>query len=278
MDMKKITAQQALDAFHKLGTQVRAAEFLGVSQATVSHCLLRAGFRVGRGNNQPRHDEAKILQLWEEHGNQHTVGKILGIRQSAVGKVLRRKGIHVGRGNRKPNPPLPIDEIAKRYLNGETCRQLGKAFGVQSELIRRRLRRAKVSRRVGGAKAEKNYQWKGGKKGTMHEFRRQAYEVAAICLGRPLPRAWVIHHLDEDPTNNDPSNLVLFRSQRLHCAYHQQLLRLQIAGQPGGAIQLALESGAVALPPPPVPIVFSQDKDPHDLYESLRKTVNHQTA
>jgi hypothetical protein len=88
----------------------------------------------------------------------------------------------------------------------------------------------------------------------MHYYRRQAYEVAAICLGQPLPQGWVIHHLDENPHNNQPDNLILFRDQSVHARFHQRLLERQRAGQPFDATQLALESGGRQLPQPPAPL------------------------
>lgn len=41
-------------------------------------------------------------------------------------------------------------------------------------------------------------------------------------IGRYLKPAEVVHHIDENPSNNTPSNLRLFASQRAHAAYHQQ--------------------------------------------------------
>lgn len=40
--------------------------------------------------------------------------------------------------------------------------------------------------------------------------------VVAQALGRPLARAEVVHHLDHDPANNEPSNLLLFASNSAH--------------------------------------------------------------
>lgn len=219
---------------------------------------------------QRRHDYELILERFQALGTQTAVAKELGIHQSSVSKVLIHYGIRLGRGNRPPVHELPMDEVISRYLAGESTGQLGEAFGVDPEVIRRRLRSKRVARRrVGGPAGERNSQWKGGKDPTMHYYRRQSYEVAAICLGRPLPAGWIIHHIDENPHNNDWRNLVLFRCQADHAKFHQQLLRLQRGGQPVDATRLALGSGARALPGPPRPIVFALDTDPPDLWEKL---------
>ena len=44
--------------------------------------------------------------------------------------------------------------------------------------------------------------------------------VAEEKLGRPLEKGEVVHHEDEDKHNNEPSNLIVFRSQHEHALYH----------------------------------------------------------
>ena len=39
-----------------------------------------------------------------------------------------------------------------------------------------------------------------------------------VMLGRPLLRTEVVHHKDDDPANNDPSNLQVFASNTDHLA------------------------------------------------------------
>jgi hypothetical protein len=49
-----------------------------------------------------------------------------------------------------------------------------------------------------------------------HEHRT----VAENKLGRPLEKGEVVHHEDEDRQNNDPRNLIVFRTQAEHALYH----------------------------------------------------------
>jgi hypothetical protein len=157
---------------------------------------------------------------------------------------------------------VPMETVIRRYAEGETLTEICRDYAVPPEVIRKRFEHLQIPRRNRGfQRGAKNPQWKGGKEKPMHYFRRQSYEVAAICLGRPLPPGVVIHHLDEDPTHNHPSNLILFRSQSVHARFHQQLLRLQREGHEVDATQLALESGGRALPPPPRLIEFSRGID-----------------
>ena len=52
----------------------------------------------------------------------------------------------------------------------------------------------------------------------IHEHR----VVAERALGRPLVRGEHVHHIDEDPANNDPANLLVLTAaqhRRLHVHY-----------------------------------------------------------
>ena len=47
--------------------------------------------------------------------------------------------------------------------------------------------------------------------------------VAEQILGRPLRPGEVVHHIDGNKLNNDPSNLMVFASQSEHAKYHMML-------------------------------------------------------
>lgn len=217
-----------------------------------------------------RHDPQTVIDLFLRLRNQRQVADHLGIGQTSVSSILRRHGIAVGKGHTRIHQ-LPLDEIAARYRAGESTIQLGQAYGVDSEVIRRQLEVEGVPRRAlreSRARGPKNAQWKGGIS-NVHWYRRESYEAAAICLGHPLHPDWVIHHIDENPRNNHPDNLVLFQGQGPHLRLHQQLGALRRKGQPVDATRLALENGGLRLPRPPAPIVFGPDIDPRALYERL---------
>jgi len=44
--------------------------------------------------------------------------------------------------------------------------------------------------------------------------------VAENKLGRKLKAGEVVHHLDNNPRNNDPANLVVLKSQAEHARIH----------------------------------------------------------
>lgn len=54
--------------------------------------------------------------------------------------------------------------------------------------------------------------------------------VAERALGRPLPPGAVVHHVDGNPANNAPSNLVICPSQKYHALLHRRTDALDACG------------------------------------------------
>jgi len=210
-----------------------------------------------------KHDPALVLRVYRECGTQAETGRRLGIFQAVVGTILHRHGIaRTGKIGRSPLVPISLKEAHQRHEAGENVKDIAASYGVSAPSLCKRLRRAGI--RIGQNRhrqKERNFQWKGGKTKRSDKTRRQAHEVAASCLGTPLPRAWVVHHDDENPENNDPSNLILFETNALHLVYHQKLLGIQRRGLKVDTSHLASESGGLALPPPPVRPRFLPGRD-----------------
>lgn len=54
--------------------------------------------------------------------------------------------------------------------------------------------------------------------------------VAERALGKPLPLKAVVHHIDENRRNNDPSNLVVCPDNKYHRLIHQRLEAMKASG------------------------------------------------
>jgi hypothetical protein len=54
--------------------------------------------------------------------------------------------------------------------------------------------------------------------------------VAERALGKKLPHGAIVHHVDEDASNNAPANLVICPSQAYHMLIHQRMRALENCG------------------------------------------------
>lgn len=57
-------------------------------------------------------------------------------------------------------------------------------------------------------------------------------EIAERALGKPLPKLAQVHHVDENPSNNESSNLVICPSQSYHRLLHKRMKAYDACGNP----------------------------------------------
>ena len=56
--------------------------------------------------------------------------------------------------------------------------------------------------------------------------------IVEALLGRSLLSTEIVHHVDEDRSNNDPSNLVVCPNQKYHMLLHARKRILDLGGHP----------------------------------------------
>jgi hypothetical protein len=56
--------------------------------------------------------------------------------------------------------------------------------------------------------------------------------IAERALGRPIPKSAHVHHVNEMPGDNRPSNLVICENQAYHSLLHLRLRALRATGSP----------------------------------------------
>jgi HNH endonuclease len=125
-----------------------------------------------------------------------------------------------------------------RILKSFTCQQCGKVFEARRKSQDFCSRSCKHSSQCG----DKHWNWKGGATLTTQGYVRVAGGRAAErtlldhrmvvekALGHPLPPGAVVHHWDDDGTNNTPSNLVICQDQAYHMLLHARKRRLEDTG------------------------------------------------
>lgn len=85
-----------------------------------------------------------------------------------------------------------------------------------------------------------HHRWKGGRT-VSHGYIAitkedgQKYEhirKAEIALGRSIPKGVEVHHIDENPANNENSNLVLCQDHGYHRILHTRMAIVRAGGDP----------------------------------------------
>jgi hypothetical protein len=64
---------------------------------------------------------------------------------------------------------------------------------------------------------------------------KRTYEhikVAQMALGKPLPAKAVVHHVDENKSNNAPENLVICPDEAYHRLIHRRMAAMDACGNP----------------------------------------------
>lgn len=64
----------------------------------------------------------------------------------------------------------------------------------------------------------------------VHGDRREHLTIAERALGKPIPPGAEIHHVDGDPANNTPSNLVICPCREYHSLLHIRTRALDACG------------------------------------------------
>lgn len=190
--------------------------------------------RYGRQNDPVF--QADVRRRYEVGERSRDLAQEYGCSEATVLRALvsaggapRRAGGHSVLAHREAR----LRELAGRGLS---TTQIAEAFGdVSAEAVRQAMIRLGLDRLpVGALPGDRNQSWKGGTTTDKHGYRlvlapdhphansggyvREHRLVMERALGRPLRRREVVHHLDGDRANNDPSNLAVYASNGAHLA------------------------------------------------------------
>jgi len=218
----------------------------------------------------------RIVHLFDQGKPLAEIAEAVGYCESRMTQILQERGRSAWARRYPHQDEWDWDRIFADYHDGMPFEELLQKHRVSCTTFHRHRQSEQVPLRPRlGAPGEQNYQYKHGNNGKNRRrnqrCRYAARKVAVRCLGHDVPKGWHVHHMDEDPTNNEPENLALFPGKRQHALYHQQLLKLQRAGVEVDATQLVLENGGFPLPLPSHPILLPREKGRLDPRKRARK-------
>jgi len=181
---QKVERQQVVDLYSQGCSLNSVARQLGCCVETVRYNLKIAGIsrRLRGGHSKMMTDEirAEIIQYYHEGLSQEAIGKKLGYSQTKISAVIKAKGL----------PTKLMKTRNHRWKGGKNFHQgYVKVYVHALEETDRKLARAM-------SPGDQQY---------IPEHRL----IMSRYLGRPLRQDETVHHIDEDKTNNDLSNLQL---------------------------------------------------------------------
>lgn len=179
-------------------------------------------------------DPARVAELYNRPMSIAQVAAELGCSYPTVKRVMRENGIEPReRWWNSSGTSLPLDQIQEMYESGMTCKEICAKLGrPDDDYLRIVMKKNGIARRVGKASMERNVFWKGGRivdrdgyilvkkndhpYATKNGYVREHRLVMEQKLGRLLRPTEVVHHIDGNRQNNDPSNLEVFASNADH--------------------------------------------------------------
>lgn len=129
----------------------------------------------------------------------------------------------------------PIDQMTEWYQEGMTLQEIGDRLGRDFRLVHKTLKKHGVPMRPRGwcnQSGDRNVAWKGGRYTDKHGYLlvlkpdhpmannngyvREHRLVAEEILGRFLSPEEVVHHKNDDPSDNRPENLMVYATNAEH--------------------------------------------------------------
>ena len=162
----------------------------------------------------------ELVARYEAGESTCALARAYGVGSGSVLLRLRRAGVVIRYRGRKS---LPMDEMAERYCAGESTTEVACAYGICRATAWKRLVQFGVEMRPEGAWVPGGPLW-SERDGRLRTYDR-AHKKCFVHRARweahygPIPKEYVVHHANGDPTDNGIENLMCMASgdhSRLH--------------------------------------------------------------
>lgn len=184
-------------------------------------------------------DAGVVVSLYESGMTLREIGKNIGFGPSVVTRVLEENGVtkRAPGAWKKGTSRIDHSAIVRSYENGVTVLEICKQFKCGGTQVRRILSANNVQpkgtrfyrERDGNTSVEAGgYRWIRLSVGT---WRREHVVIAEGVLGRRLRKGEVVHHIDQNGLNNEPSNLLICTAG-YHTQLHNKIRKLKGDHQP----------------------------------------------
>jgi len=262
-DCSQVSDLQIIEVWKELKVLRKVALRLGIHHSKVSNVLKKNGLRFP--DPPKRVCPERLVEYYKCSKNYQEAAKKADVHPETMAKAVQAAGLNRGTPWNIGTSMVPRSLVVEHYKSGKTAKEISKILGMGLSTVYQSLRKEGVKADNKGSKGEKGSQWNGGvynqNRSKNENSSKKARVRFAILIGRELTRDEVVHHHDQDPLNNDPSNLWLFPSKGSHSAYHCALRGYQRTGSIESPIPSETAFGAVPLRSLISPIAGSHDKD-----------------
>lgn len=206
----------------------------GVSDQTLRRRLQEAGEPIRREMTVPMDEPIRLYQSGMAIG---PIAERFGVSVGTMNRRLKQAGVVLRDRSDYPRPGTPrmaidLDTVRLMASEGCSCREIAAVVGASEETVRDRMIELGIPRLPAKARMDRNYFWTGGRTVDKHGYVlvkspghphataagyvREHRLVMERKLGRYLDPDEVVHHKDDDTSNNHPDNLELFASNADH--------------------------------------------------------------
>lgn len=174
----------------------------------------------------------RVLEVYQQTLQTVKVVEIVGVSYAQVVDCLKAHGIPLS-GAQNGVCYQNIDNVRQWAKDGLSISEIARRVGTNNTRVREFLKQHNFERKPFVQTMKNNSNWKGGRKvdggyvylkmpghhlADSHGYVPEHRLVMEEKLGRPLTREEVVHHVDDDGTNNEPDNLRLYPNNAAHLA------------------------------------------------------------